>query len=80
MVDASSIYGRPGIGAAPDNLQRLLTVTRVGQEMLQHLGIVGDTYTTLITGDDTGGQYCLIDMHIPRMVAHRRIDPTWCGS
>jgi quercetin dioxygenase-like cupin family protein len=26
---------------------------------------VGDTYTILLTGDDTAGRYCLIDMHVP---------------
>jgi len=26
---------------------------------------VGDTYTVLLSGNDTNGRYCLIDMHIP---------------
>jgi len=34
-------------------------------ESLEHWGVVGDTYTFLLTGDDTAGQFCLIDMHIP---------------
>ena len=32
---------------------------------LPHIGLVGDTYTILLTGKDTAGRYCLIDMHIP---------------
>jgi quercetin dioxygenase-like cupin family protein len=32
---------------------------------LPHLGLVGDTYTILISGDDTAGRYALIDMHVP---------------
>ena len=32
---------------------------------LPHIGIVGDTYTILLTGKDTAGRFCLIDMHIP---------------
>jgi quercetin dioxygenase-like cupin family protein len=32
---------------------------------LRHIGLVGDTYTILPTGTDTGGRYCLIDMHVP---------------
>jgi len=32
---------------------------------LPHIGIVGDTYTILLTGKDTAGRLCLIDMHIP---------------
>ena len=27
--------------------------------------MLGDTYTILVTGDDTAGRFCLIDMHIP---------------
>jgi integrase len=34
-------------------------------QSLRHLGIVGDTYTILLSGDDTDGRYCLVDMHIP---------------
>jgi hypothetical protein len=32
---------------------------------LLHIGLVGDAYTILLRGEDTGGRYCLIDMHIP---------------
>jgi quercetin dioxygenase-like cupin family protein len=32
---------------------------------LPHIGLVGDTYTILVAGEDTAGRYCLIDMHIP---------------
>jgi quercetin dioxygenase-like cupin family protein len=50
----------------PDDPQRHLTVARpAGDEHLPHLGLVGDTYTILVTGDDTAGKYTLIDMHVP---------------
>ena len=32
---------------------------------LPHIGIVGDTYTILLSGKDTAGRFCLIDMHVP---------------
>ena len=32
---------------------------------MPHIGLVGDTYTVLLSGEDTNGRYCLIDMHIP---------------
>jgi mannose-6-phosphate isomerase-like protein (cupin superfamily) len=32
---------------------------------LTHIGLAGDTYTILLTGNDTDGRYCLIDMLIP---------------
>jgi quercetin dioxygenase-like cupin family protein len=50
----------------PDDLQRRLTVARPNEdESLPHIGLVGDTYTVLIRGEDTGGRYCLIDMFVP---------------
>jgi quercetin dioxygenase-like cupin family protein len=48
----------------PDDLNRTLVVAQPDRE-LPHLGIVGDTYTILLTGKDTAGRYCLIDMHVP---------------
>ena len=32
---------------------------------LPHIGLVGDTYTVTIDGEDTNGRFCVIDMHIP---------------
>jgi len=50
----------------PDDLRRHLTIARPDQDNdLPHLGVVGDTYTILVTGDDTAGKYTLIDMHVP---------------
>ena len=47
----------------PDNSQRTLTLAQ--PDNLPHIGLVGDTYTILLTGKDTAGRFCLIDMHIP---------------
>jgi quercetin dioxygenase-like cupin family protein len=50
----------------PDDLQRNLALARPNEDQtLPHLGIVGDTYTILLTGKDTAGRYCLIDMLVP---------------
>ena len=49
-----------------DDLDRQLKIARPDtDENLPHLGLVGDTYTILVSGADTAGRYCLIDMHIP---------------
>lgn len=49
-----------------DNLARQLVVARPDtDEGLRHFGLVGDTYTILLSGQQTDGRYCLIDMHIP---------------
>ncbi len=49
-----------------DNLARSLKIARPDtDESLPHIGLVGDTYTILLSGADTDGRYTLIDMHIP---------------
>jgi quercetin dioxygenase-like cupin family protein len=49
-----------------DNLERNLAVVQPNtNQKLPHIGVVGDTYTILLTGKDTAGRFCLIDMHIP---------------
>jgi quercetin dioxygenase-like cupin family protein len=50
----------------PDDPRRRLVVARPDEDQtLAHLGVVGDTYTILLTGEDTAGRYTLIDMHVP---------------
>jgi mannose-6-phosphate isomerase-like protein (cupin superfamily) len=50
----------------PDDLKRVLTVTQPDQDKnLPHIGLVGDTYTILLSGDQTAGRFCLIDMYVP---------------
>ena len=43
-----------------DDLARDLTQAQPDQ--LPHLGLVGDTYTITVTGEQTGGRFCVIDM------------------
>ncbi len=50
----------------PDDSSRNLAVARPDADQnLRHIGLAGDTYTILLTGEDTAGRYCLIDMHVP---------------
>jgi len=50
----------------PDDLQRTLTLARPDtDETLPHIGLVGDTYTIVVSGEETAGRFCVIDMHIP---------------
>jgi quercetin dioxygenase-like cupin family protein len=49
-----------------DDPQRQLTIARPeNDDGAIHIGLVGDTYTLLLTGKETAGRFCLIDMHIP---------------
>lgn len=59
---------RPAAAAAlgPDDPSRDIAVRRPDSDPgLPHYGVVGDTYTVLLTGADTDGRYGLIDMHVP---------------
>jgi quercetin dioxygenase-like cupin family protein len=47
----------------PDNPRRTLTLAQ--PDNLAHIGLVGDTYTITVTGEQTAGRFCVIDMHIP---------------
>jgi quercetin dioxygenase-like cupin family protein len=49
----------------PDDPARSLTLSQADNPTLPHIGVAGGTYTILLTGKDTAGRYCLIDMHIP---------------
>jgi quercetin dioxygenase-like cupin family protein len=46
-----------------DDLSRDLVV--VDADRAPHISLAGDTYTMLVTGAQTAGRYCLIDMHVP---------------
>ena len=49
-----------------DDLRRKLTVARPDTDQtLPHIGLVGDTYTITLSGEDTNGRFCVIDMHVP---------------
>src|SRR5580692_962527 len=47
----------------PDDPKRSLTLAQL--ENLSPIGLVGDTYTITVTGEQTAGRFCVIDMHIP---------------
>jgi quercetin dioxygenase-like cupin family protein len=60
------ITSQPLTPIPADNPQRPLKIAKPDTDQsLPHIGLVGDTYTVLLSGNDTNGRYCLIDMHIP---------------
>jgi len=49
-----------------DDLDRTLTLANSDRDgKSPHVGLVGDTYTITVNGDDTKDRFCVIDMHIP---------------
>jgi quercetin dioxygenase-like cupin family protein len=66
MPVESNQSAQPGMPIPADDRTRLLVTAQPDVDAkLPHIGIVGDTYTILLSGKDTAGQFCLIDMHIP---------------
>jgi quercetin dioxygenase-like cupin family protein len=47
----------------PDDPKRNLTLAQ--PDKLPHIGLVGGTYTITVTGEQTNGRFCVVDMHIP---------------
>ena len=65
-MNEHSVTSQPLTPVPSDNLNRGLKVARPeSDQSLPHIGLVGDTYTIILSGDDTNGRYCLIDMHVP---------------
>jgi quercetin dioxygenase-like cupin family protein len=48
-----------------DDTTRTLTVANPDDPATTYISLAGDTYAMLITGKQTNGQYCLIDMRVP---------------
>ncbi len=66
MPSESNQSEHPSTPIPKDDLNRPLAIAQPeSDEKLSHIGVVGDTYTILLTGNDTAGRFCLIDMYIP---------------
>jgi len=65
MTDSAQSTPEPAPAIPADDLQRKLTVANPDNPKLRHVSIAGDTYTILVSGAETAGRYCLIDMHVP---------------
>ena len=65
MTDSPDTSSRP-TPIPPDDPRRGLALAHPDEDQsLPHIGLVGDTYTILLGGEDTAGRYTLIDMHVP---------------
>lgn len=66
VMNHQSITHQPVSPIPADNLQRNLAVANPDKaRSLPHVGVMGDTYTILLSSADTDGRYCLIDMFVP---------------
>src|SRR6202166_5483846 len=65
MSDNGGASARAGSQIPADDLRRVLTVAQADSQKAAHVGVAGDTHTILLTGEDTNGRFCLIDMYVP---------------
>ena len=56
---------QPGAAIPPDDANRKLTVADPDDPKLRHVSVAGGTYTILVSGEQTGGRYSLIDLLVP---------------
>ena len=65
MTDASNPPSQPASALPPDDPKREVRIANADEPNMRHISVpFGDTYTILVSGDESGGHYSLIDMHI----------------
>jgi mannose-6-phosphate isomerase-like protein (cupin superfamily) len=65
MPDSSSPSSTPKSSIPADDPTRELSIADPDDPQLRHVAVVGDTYTILLSGEQTAGKYSLIDMNVP---------------
>jgi quercetin dioxygenase-like cupin family protein len=65
MTDTPSTTSQPTPAIPADDPNRKLTIADPDGVGMPHISVVGDTYTILVSGAQTAGRYCLIDMLVP---------------
>lgn len=65
MTDHLNTPAQPTSVPADDPSRQLTVVRPDTDQSLRHIAMVGDTYTVLVSGEETDGRYTLIDMLIP---------------
>jgi mannose-6-phosphate isomerase-like protein (cupin superfamily) len=58
-------HATPPAPVPPDDPTRQLSVVDPDDPALRHIAVVGNSYTILLSGAQTAGRYCLIDMAVP---------------
>jgi quercetin dioxygenase-like cupin family protein len=65
MTDTASASSKPSSAIPADDPNRTLTVVDSDSSAVRHVAVVGGTYSILVSGAQTAGRYCLIDMIVP---------------
>jgi quercetin dioxygenase-like cupin family protein len=65
MTNAPVESAKPATPIPADDPQRKLALAHPDDPNLPHIALAGGVYTILLTGEQTGGRYSLIDMLVP---------------
>jgi quercetin dioxygenase-like cupin family protein len=65
MTDTTATPDETPASIPADDPTRKLTVADPDDPVLRHVAVAGGTYPILVSGADTAGRYCLIDMLVP---------------
>jgi quercetin dioxygenase-like cupin family protein len=65
MTDAAHTISQPSAAIPADDPNRKLTVADPDGVGIRHVSVAGGAYTILVSGAETAGRYCLIDMLVP---------------
>jgi quercetin dioxygenase-like cupin family protein len=65
MTDTPNTTSQPSSAIPADDPNRKLTIADPDGAGMRHISVVGDTYTILVSGAQTAGRYCLVDMLVP---------------
>jgi quercetin dioxygenase-like cupin family protein len=65
LTEAAGVASRLNSPIPPDDPDRRLTVADPDGAGMRHVSVAGGTYTILLSGAETAGRYCLIDMLVP---------------
>ena len=65
MTDSAHTSTPPGFSIPADDPSRTLTVADPDGVDVHHVSVAGGIYTILVSGAQTAGRYCLVDMMVP---------------
>ena len=65
MTDSAHTSTPPGFSIPADDPGRTLTVADADGVDVHHVSVAGGIYTILVSGAQTAGRYCLVDMMVP---------------
>ncbi|WP_247392988.1 hypothetical protein [Bradyrhizobium sp. 35] len=76
MTNTPSANSSSASSIPADDPGRALTVADPDGADVPHISVAGGTYTVLVSGAQTAGRYCLVDMLVPAGGGPRRTATT----